>query len=240
MLRYLQPRFLSTLKVPIEAIKRLRDETSAPISQCKTALEESNLSHEQALAWLKKKGLLQAEKRLNKETREGVIGAMVTSCRSKVALVEVNCETDFVAKNDLFISFVNNLMARAIEAEYVMDYDKGEEVNKDEIEAFLHHSASTGLFPEDSSIETLHEEYKVIISRLQENIRVRRIITLHSDKSNNYLMQRSMVSMSIKDMINMLVNKPQLLSSKSNLLWMKKTKTKLIFLESLLITSQLR
>jgi len=41
---------------------------------------------------------------------------MVTTCRSKVALVEVNCETDFVAKNDLFVSFVNNLMSRAIEA----------------------------------------------------------------------------------------------------------------------------
>lgn len=51
------------------------------------------------MAWLKQKGLMAAEKRVNKETREGVIGSMVTACRSKVALVEVNCETDFVAKN---------------------------------------------------------------------------------------------------------------------------------------------
>lgn len=48
---------------------------------------------------------------------------MVTSCRSKVALVEVNCETDFVAKNNLFVNFANNLMTRAIEAEYLLNYD---------------------------------------------------------------------------------------------------------------------
>ena len=51
------------------------------------------------MAWLKKKGLLSAEKRAEKETREGVIGSMVSGCRSKVVMVEVNCETDFVAKN---------------------------------------------------------------------------------------------------------------------------------------------
>lgn len=69
------------------------------MGQCKTALEETNCDHSQALLWLKKKGLASAAKRSEKETREGVVGAMVTGCRSKVALVEVNCETDFVAKN---------------------------------------------------------------------------------------------------------------------------------------------
>jgi elongation factor Ts len=78
MLRCLQSRLFSTLKIPIEAIKKLREETSAPIGQCKTALEETNGDHKAALAWLKKKGLGQADKRVDKETREGVIGAMVT------------------------------------------------------------------------------------------------------------------------------------------------------------------
>ena len=78
------------------------------------------------MLWLKKKGLLSAEKRAEKETREGVIGSMVSECRSKVVMVEVNCETDFVAKNDLFLNFVNNMMVRAIEAEYLLDYQNSE------------------------------------------------------------------------------------------------------------------
>lgn len=61
---------------------------------------------------------------------------MVTGCRSKVALVEVNCETDFVAKNELFLNFVNNLMVRAIEKEYLLDYQNGEE-DQGGIDAFL-------------------------------------------------------------------------------------------------------
>lgn len=48
----------------------------------------------------------------------------MTTCRSKVALAEVNSETDFVAKNDLVVKFTNNLMARGIEAEYLLNYEK--------------------------------------------------------------------------------------------------------------------
>lgn len=66
------------------------------------------------MAWLKQKGLVQAEKRVDKETREGITGAMVTQCRTKCALVEVNSETDFVAKNELMLNFAYNVMARAI------------------------------------------------------------------------------------------------------------------------------
>lgn len=63
-----------------------------------------------------------------------------------MALVEVNCETDFVAKNSLFVNFANNLMSRAIEAEYLLNYDNENE-HKDGIEAFLQDIPSTQLFP---------------------------------------------------------------------------------------------
>lgn len=125
MLALLQSRLFSTLKVPIESIKKLREHTSAPLGQCKKALEENEGDLTAALSWLKKKGMKSAEKRLDKDTREGVIGAMVSGCRSKVALVEVNCQTDFVAKNQLFLNFVNNIMYRAIEAEYLLAYENG-------------------------------------------------------------------------------------------------------------------
>jgi elongation factor Ts len=53
--------------------------------------------------------LATSEKRAQKETREGVIASFVTPCRRKALLLEVNCETDFVAKSDLFLKFVNGL-----------------------------------------------------------------------------------------------------------------------------------
>ena len=66
MISFLNRRFFSTFKVPIEAIKKLREETSAPLGQCKTALEEANGDHAVAMAWLKQKGLMAAEKRISK------------------------------------------------------------------------------------------------------------------------------------------------------------------------------
>lgn len=62
-------RLFSSLKVPLEAIKRLREETSAPMGECKKALEESECNHEKALLWLRQKGLTSADKRADKETR---------------------------------------------------------------------------------------------------------------------------------------------------------------------------
>lgn len=59
----------STVKVPIEAIKRLREETSSPIGECKKALEETGCNHEAALQWLRKKGMVTAEKKADKSTR---------------------------------------------------------------------------------------------------------------------------------------------------------------------------
>ena len=63
MLLNLARRWFSTVKVPIDAIKKLREETSAPMGECKKALEESECSHEKALLWLRQKGLASAEKR---------------------------------------------------------------------------------------------------------------------------------------------------------------------------------
>jgi elongation factor Ts len=69
------------------------------MGECKKALEESECNHENALQWLRQKGLTSADKRADKETREGVIASFVTPCRTKAVMLEVNCETDFVAKN---------------------------------------------------------------------------------------------------------------------------------------------
>lgn len=114
MLRFAS-RLFSSVKVPIEAIKKLREETSSPIGECKKALEESECNHEKALQWLKSKGIATAEKKADKSTREGVVAARTNPDRTSAVLVEVNCETDFVAKNELFLKFIDSLLNRSIQ-----------------------------------------------------------------------------------------------------------------------------
>ena len=80
-------RLCSSAKVPLAAIKRLREETSAGMSECKKALEESGCDHEKAVFWLRQKGLSTASKRASKDTREGVVGTFLSPCRRKAVMV---------------------------------------------------------------------------------------------------------------------------------------------------------
>jgi elongation factor Ts len=94
--------------VPIEDIKRLRELTGVGITDAKQALVEAGGDFDKALAAMRKKGLTKAEKRAEREARAGLIGSYVHDGRIGV-LVEVNCETDFVAKTDEFKALVNDI-----------------------------------------------------------------------------------------------------------------------------------
>lgn len=94
--------------ISIEDIKRLRELTGVGITDAKQALQESNGNFDQALQAMRKKGLTKAEKRGEREARAGVIGTYNHDGRIGV-LVEVNCETDFVARNELFTNLVKDL-----------------------------------------------------------------------------------------------------------------------------------
>lgn len=94
--------------ISIEEIKRLRELTGVGITDAKAALVESNGDFDKALAAMRKKGLTKAEKRGEREARAGVIGSYNHDGRIGV-LVEVNCETDFVARNELFTNLVKDL-----------------------------------------------------------------------------------------------------------------------------------
>lgn len=87
-----------------ETVKALRDRTGAGMMDCKAALEASAGNIEQAVDYLRKKGMAQAAKRAGREAREGLVIAETRGL--KTALVEVNCETDFVARTDDFKSLV--------------------------------------------------------------------------------------------------------------------------------------
>lgn len=92
----------------IDQIKKLKDLTGVGLTDAKKALEEAKGDFDKALAAMRKKGLTKAEKRTERETRAGLIGTYNHDGRIGV-LVEVNCETDFVARNEIFISLVKDL-----------------------------------------------------------------------------------------------------------------------------------
>jgi elongation factor Ts len=96
------------MAIDIEQIKRLKDLTGVGLTDAKKALEESDGDFDKALAAMRKKGLTKAEKRGEREARAGIIGNYNHDGRIGV-LVEVNCETDFVARNEIFTELVKDL-----------------------------------------------------------------------------------------------------------------------------------
>ena len=95
--------------VTAEDVKKLRQMTGAGIMDCKNALKETDGNVEKAVEFLRKKGIAKAEKKAGRETKEGVIEAYIHPGSKLGVLVEVNCETDFVAKTDNFKSFVRDI-----------------------------------------------------------------------------------------------------------------------------------
>lgn len=96
--------------VDFEEVKKLRLQTGAGINLCKEALESSNGDVEKALMFIRKKGALKAEKRADRLTSQGVIGFYLHGVDNRVAaLVELNCETDFVARNEEFRKLAHEL-----------------------------------------------------------------------------------------------------------------------------------
>jgi elongation factor Ts len=99
--------------MPISAaeVKKLRDLTGAGMMDCKSALEEANGNLEEAITILRKKGLASAAKKAGRATDEGLIGNWVSDDHSRGILVEVNCESDFVARTDDFQQLIKDVIA---------------------------------------------------------------------------------------------------------------------------------
>ena len=95
-------------------VKELRDKTGAGMMDCKKALSETGGDVEEAVDWLRKKGVASAAKKAGRVAAEGLVGTFVEGNRG--ALVEINCETDFVARNEEFQGFVANCAKLALEA----------------------------------------------------------------------------------------------------------------------------
>jgi elongation factor Ts len=96
-------------QISLDLIKQLRERTAAGFSDCKKALEEAGGDIEKAIDILRKKGLVIAAKRAGKEAKEGIIEAYIHANKKIGVLVEINCETDFVARTDEFREFAHNV-----------------------------------------------------------------------------------------------------------------------------------
>jgi len=137
-------------------VKELRERTGSGMMECKKALVEANGDMELAIENMRKAGLAKADKKSGRIAAEGVIGAKVSDDAKTVVMVDVNCETDFVAKGDDFVAFVsdvtNALLATDVE-------------NDEQLQALVLASGST-----------IDETRRALISKLGENITVRRFV----------------------------------------------------------------
>ncbi len=102
---------MATLAITADMVKRLRDQTGAGMMECKSALTEANGNFEEANTILRKRGLASAAKKAGRATSEGLIGSRLSSDRSTGILVEVNCESDFVARTPDFQQLIQDVLA---------------------------------------------------------------------------------------------------------------------------------
>ena len=91
----------------IETVNKLRESTGAGFKDCNLAIKESGGDLDKAVEILRVKGISKASKKMSRDAKEGVVA--VSGDQNKTSIIEVNCETDFVAKNDDFINFVKEL-----------------------------------------------------------------------------------------------------------------------------------
>jgi len=99
------------MSVSADDVKKLRESTGAGIMDCKNALKETNGDYDQAVDYLRKKGIAKAEKKASREAKDGIIESYIHPSSKLGVILEINCETDFVAKTDDFKKFVTSVAA---------------------------------------------------------------------------------------------------------------------------------
>jgi len=106
---------MSTLQISASDVNKLRQQTGAGMMDCKKALTETSGDFEAAIDYLRKKGAKVAASRQDRESNEGVVIARTSEDGKRGVIIELNCETDFVAKNAEFIAFANQIANAAVE-----------------------------------------------------------------------------------------------------------------------------
>ncbi|NGX58117.1 MAG: Elongation factor Ts [Chlamydiae bacterium] len=145
------------MSVSSAMIKELRERTGVGVSKCKEALEKSAGNMDEAISFLRKAGMATAVKKSGREAKEGKIAFKETD--NCVAIVEVSSETDFVASNDRFVEFLNNMVEEVAQTQPAS------------LEDFMKQK-----FSKDSSM-TIEECQGTLVQAIGENIQVKRFVT---------------------------------------------------------------
>lgn len=129
---------MSATEISSDLVKQLREKTNAGIMDCKTALKETKGDLDKAVEFLRKKGLSVAAKKAGRATKEGLISSYIHLGGKIGVLVEINCETDFVARNQVFQDFVKEICMQIAAAHplYVERSDVPEDLIQKEKEIF--------------------------------------------------------------------------------------------------------
>jgi len=146
----------------IEKVKKLREATGAGFKDCNQAIKESGGDLDKAIEILRVKGISKASKKMSREAKEGVIA--VTGDENKMSFIEVNCETDFVAKNDDFTTFVKELCELNNE-------------NSSNVEVLKSTKMKNG--------DTVENNLVALIAKIGEKITIGKVKTLHNPGSIN-------------------------------------------------------
>ena len=139
----------------MELIKKLRDITGSGIVDCKKALSENNNDIEAAVKWLREKGILKAQKKQDRETNEGVVSFYNNISNSEFTVCKIKCETDFVAKNEDFLSFAETLTKAIHQNKNIKNHGTYDDLNDLKIDD-----------------ESLSDFLTELISKIGENIQI--------------------------------------------------------------------
>jgi elongation factor Ts len=151
------------MAITASLVKELRERTGSGMMECKKALVETDGDIEAAIEMMRKSGQAKAAKKAGRVASEGIIAIKHSDDSKQAVMVEVNCETDFVAKDDNFISFVNAVAERALNS------------GAADVEALLNEPLHEG---EETTVNTARE---ALISKIGENMNVRRFQRFQAD-----------------------------------------------------------
>lgn len=151
-------------KISAALVKELRQRTGAGMMECKRALEETGGDLEKAIEWMRKQGLAKAAKKAGRVAAEGTI--VIATAGNEGVMVEVNSETDFVARNEDFQSFAQKVAEIALHS------------GVETLESLLNTPFEEG--------QTVEEACKALIAKLGENLRLRRLIRLKAEGGQLY------------------------------------------------------
>ena len=147
----------------IEKVKKLREATGAGFKDCNLAIKESAGDLDKAVEILRVKGISKASKKMSRDAKEGVVA--ISGDEKKTSIIEVNCETDFVAKNDDFINFVKELS----------DLNNDKNSNLDELKKSKMKNG-----------DTVEDNLVALIAKIGEKITIGQTKTISNSKSTNY------------------------------------------------------